>query len=78
MSFFSAKRPTSDDYEDQLEPGVLPIGRDPFGNLFLLEVRGTDSDRVWYATFAGTSGPVPVGESFGDFLDRATVDPDDT
>ena len=66
-----------EDYEDQFEPGVLPIARDPFGNLFLLDARGTDSDSVWYANFAEDPHPVPVGNSFADFLNRATVDPDD-
>lgn len=66
-----------DDYEDQFEAGVLPIARDPFGNLFLLEVRGADSDGVWYANFTDHPEPVPVADSFEDFLNRATVDPDD-
>lgn len=64
-------------YGDQLPQGVVPIGRDPFGNLFLLEVASQAPGRVWYATFEQELETVPVANSFEEFLNRLTVEPDD-
>jgi len=63
-------------YQDQLPHGVVPIGRDPFGNLFLLRVGSEDLGRVWYASFEDDVESVPVADSFEEFLARLTVDPD--
>jgi len=67
-----------DHYEEQLASGILPIARDPFGNLFLLEVGTTEPGLVWYATFDDKGiHAVPLTNSFRGFLDALTVEPDD-
>ena len=64
-------------YGEQLPQGVLPIGCDPFGNLFVLEVASQNPGRVWYASFEQDLETVPVADSFEDFLQRLTIDLDE-
>jgi len=69
--------------------GVLPIGEDPFGNLFCLALRNDPPGGIWYANFdrqvPAPEGPGPRGEwffetvlaatSFEDLLDRISLEP---
>jgi hypothetical protein len=64
-----------EEYEEQLPPGTLPIARDFFGNLFLLQVTGDRPGTVWYADFEGFETS-PIASSFEEFLDTTIVVPD--
>lgn len=59
-------------FDDGAEAGVLPIARDPFGNLFLLKV---GSSEVRYARFEDDGvTSVPLAASFEDFLLNLSVE----
>lgn len=60
---------------EMLPEGVIPIGHDPGGNLFLLCVKGDGAGQVWYwdsclwfESSSETGNTYVVSNSFGEFL----------
>lgn len=66
-------------FAERVPPGLLPIARDPFGNLICLGVLGSDySGEVWFWDHereadegepARTDNLTKIADSFSDFLD---------
>lgn len=62
-------------FDDGARAGILPFARDPFGNLFLIDIGSSGPGTVKYARFEDDGlVAVPLADSFEDFLMGLTVE----
>ncbi|MDR7335405.1 SMI1/KNR4 family protein [Roseateles asaccharophilus] len=76
--FFGLGSPTSSSdllwnislYENKVDEGYVPIGRDSGGNLFLIDIGPGRPGSIFYWDVTGVGDFIRVAENFGDFSEK--------